>query len=119
MRARVLAFTVLVVGLGVVLPVNSTVAEAPDPTFSISCNAGGETLLSWKHVRLTQVTLDWFNSSGALVAQTVNTNPRGTRITLTTPTSVDDGGRVEATLLFVGGGGARLQPTTCTSSGAF
>jgi hypothetical protein len=118
MRVSTLGSTLLGVGLCLGLPVNSSVADAPDPSFSISCNAGGETTLSWKHVRLTHVTLDWFNSSGTQVAQTMNPNPRGSRLSLTTPSLVDDGGRVEATLLFVGGGGARLQPTTCTSSGA-
>ena len=115
MRARTLAFTLLSVGLSVVSAVNSTSAAAPDPTLSISCNAGGETTLSWKHVRVTEVRLNWFNSSGALVAQTINQSPRGTRLSLTTPAAVDDGGRVEATLFFVGGGGAELAPTTCTA----
>jgi hypothetical protein len=119
MRARTLAFTLLGCGLGLVSTVNTTVAEAPDPTFSLSCTAGGETVLSWKHVRVTQISLDWFNSSGALVAQTISTNPRGLRLSLPTPAPVDDGGRVEATLFFADGGGARLAPTACTSSGAF
>jgi hypothetical protein len=115
MRARILALTLLSLGLSVVSPLNSTVAAAPDPSFSISCTAGGETLLSWKHVRVTEIRLNWFNSSGALVAQTINQSPRGSRLSLTTPTPVDDGGRVEATLFFVGGGGVELQPTACTS----
>lgn len=115
MRLRILAFTLLCAGFNVVSAASPASAEAPDPTFSISCTVGGETVLSWKHVRLTEVRLNWYNAAGSLVGQAINTNPRGLRLSLLTPTTVDDGGRVEAILLFVGGGGVELAPTTCTT----
>ena len=114
MRLRILAFTLLCVGLNVVSDARPASADQPDPTFSISCTVGGETALSWKHVRVTEVRLAWYDAAGNLEVQSVQ-HPRGPRLTLLTPTTVDDGGRVEATLLFAGGGGAELAPTTCTT----
>lgn len=116
MRLRILAFTLLCVGLNVVSVAKPASADQPDPSVGIvSCVVGGETVLSWKHARVEQIQLNWYDASGALRAITTSDNPRGSRLSLTTPSVVDDGGSVDGMVFFAGGLGAQLAPFPCST----
>ena len=57
-------------------------AAAPTPTYDVTCVVGGETTATWRHVKLDQVTLEWFTAGSttayASVTPPVTTHrPRG------------------------------------------
>ena len=87
-------------------------AVAPSPSFVTSCGVGGDTTVSWKHVRVSEIHIDYYNSGNVLVAQT-SAFPKRPKYSEPTPSAVDAGGRVEVQLQFANGGGARLSPQSC------
>jgi hypothetical protein len=113
MRRSIIAFTIAVIGLTVVSAGTPASAAPPQPSFNpVSCTVGGDTVVSWKHAHVTSLELDWYNSAGGLVA-IGQAQPHGMKFSTPTPPAVDVGGRVDVSVVYVGGG-ARLQPASCT-----
>jgi hypothetical protein len=114
MRRRIVAFTMLVMGLAVVSTGTQASATPPQPEFNRPvCAVGGETVVSWKHVHVVSLDIDWKNSAGGVVAQGRNLQPKGMNFSTQTPPGVDVGGSVEVTVFFRDGA-ARLAPASCT-----
>jgi hypothetical protein len=113
MRQRILAFTMLVIGLTVVSAGTPASATPPPPTFDVSCAVGGDTVVSWKHVRVVSLDVDWFNAAGQPVAIGEG-QPHGLKFSTPTPPGVDAGGSVDVTVAFSDGTGAKLAPVSCT-----
>jgi len=44
----------------------ASAAGAPAPAYKVTCVVGGQTTVTWRHEKLTQVTLEWFAGSSTL-----------------------------------------------------
>jgi len=101
-RLLLLALT-LALGFTIVSAGVPAVAAPPPPSVSPpTCVVGGDTTISYKHVHGVVVQVQWYNSSGGLVA-TDNAPLRGGHYSAPTPVTVDSGGRAEFFVQFSSG----------------
>lgn len=111
MRQYTVALTVALLSLTVLA--SSAWAAPPSPSFSVSCAVAGETVVTWKHVRVTSLDIDWYDSAGNHRATGRDIATRGREFSTMTPPQVDSGGRVEVLVRFHDGG-AKLAPVVCS-----
>jgi hypothetical protein len=58
---RLLAAGLMLVGLAAAL--SATASAAPSASYTVTCSASGSSAATWSHVRLDQVTFQWFAAS--------------------------------------------------------
>ena len=109
---RLIALGVTAVALSTLAWSASASADPPPPSFSRPiCTVGGDTSWSWRHLRVTSVSVDWYRSGDVFVSH--EQDPvHGTQFSTPTPTVVDDGGSAVMTLNYDGGSITRTAPCT-------
>jgi len=111
MRRCILAITIALIAVTLAAGVPASAAP-PSPSVQVSCTVGGNTLVSWTHLHVTQILANWSDSTGTVVDMGTFGTHRSP-FTFPTPPRVDVGGTVVVTLI-VGSIGARRPPTPCT-----